>query len=108
MANSERCLKPFKCVTIVHDRAGALVIGVRVEGFNYITQPVSGDMNTEVNKRTQCGWNNWIKMSGVLCGKSVPTHVKGKIHTTIVQPAMLYGMETVPMTSYHVKQLEVT
>ena len=33
---------------------------------------------------------------------------KGKIHKTIVQPAMLYGMETVPVTSSHVKKLEVT
>ena len=26
----------------------------------------AGDMSTEVNKRTQRGWNNWRKMSGVL------------------------------------------
>ena len=26
-------------------------------------------------------------------------HVKGKIHNMIVQPAMLYGMETMRMTS---------
>ena len=34
--------------------------------------------------------------------------MKGNIHKTIVQPAMLYGMETVPMTSSHVKKLDVT
>ena len=66
-----------------------------------------GDMNTAVNRR-QCGWNNWRKMSGVLCDKRVPPHVKGKIHKMIVQPAMLYGAETVPMTSSRVKKLEVT
>ena len=33
---------------------------------------------------------------------------KGKINKMIVQPAMLYGMETVPVTSSHVKKLEVT
>ena len=38
----------------------------------------------------------------------VPPHVKGKIHKMIVQPAVLYGMETVPVTSSHVKKLEVT
>ena len=64
-------------------------------------------MSTEINKRTQCGWNNWRKMSGVLCDKRVPPHVKGKIHKMIVQPAMLYGMETVPVTSSHVKEREV-
>ena len=52
--------------------------------------------------------DNWRKMSGVLCDKRVPPHVKGKIHKIIVQPAMLYGMETVPVTSSHVKKLEVT
>ena len=47
-------------------------------------------------------------MSGVLCNKRVPPHVKVKIHKMIVQPAMLYGMETVPVTSSHVRKLEVT
>ena len=47
-------------------------------------------------------------MSGVLCDKRVPPLDKGKIHKMIVQPAMLYGMETVPVTSSHLKKLEVT
>ena len=55
-------------------------------------------MNTEVNKRTQCGWNNWRKMSGILRDKRIPPHVKGHIHNMIVQPAILHGMETVPVT----------
>ena len=78
--------------------------------FKYLgrTLQSDGDMSTEVNKRTQCGWNNRWKMSGVLCDKIVPPHVEGKIHTMIVQPVMLYGMETVPVTSSHVKKLEVT
>ena len=67
-----------------------------------------GGMSTEINKRIQCGWNNWRKMAEVLCDKRVPPHVKGKIHKMVVQPAMLYGMETVPVTSSHVKKLEVT
>ena len=37
-----------------------------------------GDMNTEINKRTQCGWNNWRKMSGILCDKRVPPPSEGK------------------------------
>ena len=65
-------------------------------------------MSTEVNNKRQCGWKNWWEVTGVLCDKRVPPHVKGRIHKTIVQPAMLYGMETVPVTSSHVKKLEVT
>ena len=47
-------------------------------------------------------------MSGVLCDKRLPPHVKGNIHKAIVQPAMMCGMETVPVTRSHVKKLEVT
>ena len=35
-------------------------------------------------------------------------YVKRNNHKMIVQPATLYGMETVPVTSSHVKKLEVT
>ena len=82
----------------------------QVTEFKYMgsTMQSDGDMSTEVKKRTQCGWNNWRKMSGVLRDKRIPPHVKGKIHQMIVQPAMLYGMETVPVTSSHGKKLEVT
>ena len=81
-----------------------------VTEFKYLgsTLQSDGDMNTEVIKKTECGWNNWRKMSGILCEKRIPPHVKGKIHKMIVQPAMLYRMETVPMTSSHAKKLEVT
>ena len=41
-------------------------------------------MNTEVNKRTHCGWNNWRKMPCVLGDKMVPPHVNRKFHTMIV------------------------
>ena len=37
-----------------------------------------GGMSSEINKRTQCGWNYWRKMSGILCDKRVPPHVKGR------------------------------
>ena len=79
----------------------------QVTEFKYLgcTLQSDGDMSTEISK---CGWNNWRKMSGLLCDKRVPPHVKGKIHKTIVQPAMLYGMETAPVTSSHLKKLEVT
>ena len=43
----------------------------------------------------------------VLRGKMIPHHIKGKIYKKIVQPAMLYVMETVLMTSYCVKKREV-
>ena len=47
-------------------------------------------------------------ITGILCDKRIPPHVKGNSHKMIVQPAMLNGMETVPMTSSHAKKPEVT
>ena len=43
----------------------------QVTEFKYmgITLQSDGDTGTEVHKRTQCGWNNWRKMSGVRCDK---------------------------------------
>ena len=74
--------------------------GVRVSGWNAIrkckyeicpaatghrikidmgnTMQSDGDMNAEVSKTAQCGWNNWRKMSGVICEQRMPPHVKGK------------------------------
>ena len=82
----------------------------QVTEFKYLIRTLQsdGDINTDVNQRAQCGWNNWRNMAGVLCNKKVPPHEKGNIHKIIVQPAMLYGMETVSVTSSHVKKLEVT
>ena len=82
----------------------------QVTEFKYLgsTLQRDEDMHADVNKRTQCGWNNWRKRSGVLCDKRMPLHVKGKIHENIVQPAITYGMETIPMTSSYLKKLEVT
>ena len=52
------------------------------------------------------GGKNW-KMSGVLCDKKIPPKVKGKVYKMVVQPAMLYAVETVPMTRSQVKKLHV-
>ena len=49
------------------------------------TLQCDGDMNTKVNKMTQWGRNDWRKMSGALCDKRVPPHVKENIHKMIVQ-----------------------
>ena len=61
-------------------------------------------MNAEVNKRTQCG----RKCQGSYATIAYHlTLIRENIHKMIVQPAMLYGMETALTTSYHVKKLKV-
>ena len=73
----------------------------QVEEFRYLGSTIvhNATANREVMKRIEADWRNWKKVTGVLCNKRVPVSVKGKIHKTIVQPAMIYAMETVPLTA---------
>ena len=61
-----------------------------------------------VQRRVQAVWNGFRKVSGVLCDKNMPRKVKGKLYRTCVRQAMLYGMETAPLTKCHEKRLEVS
>ncbi|XP_063586992.1 uncharacterized protein LOC134764337 [Penaeus indicus] len=74
-----------------------------VKEFKYLrsTLQADGGVDAEISRRIQSGWNNWKKMSGVLCDKRIPTRVKGKMHQTVIQPAMLYRLETRPQTRRH-------
>ncbi|XP_047471504.1 uncharacterized protein LOC125026943 [Penaeus chinensis] len=67
-----------------------------VNEFRYLGSTVQSDggAEAEISRRIQSGWNNWEKMTGVMCDKRVPARVKGKIHRTVIQPTMLYGLET--------------
>ena len=72
----------------------------RVSEFRYLGSTVQADdgSETEVAKRIAAGWNNWRKVSGVLCDQKVSLSVKGKLHKVVVRPAMLYSMETLAVT----------
>ena len=60
-----------------------------------------------MRKRIQAGWNNWRKVTGLVCDRKVPVRLKGCMHKAIVRPAMLYGMETVPLNKSMVKKMDV-
>ena len=68
----------------------------RVEEFKYLGSTISedGGLDTEITHRIKAGWKNWKKMSGVLCNKRIGIKLKGKVHKTVVKPAMMYGAET--------------
>ena len=71
----------------------------RVDAFKYLGSTVQGNgsLNQEINHRIQAGWNNWKKVSGVLCDKRISIKTKGKIYKTCVRPAAMYGSETWPL-----------
>lgn len=51
-----------------------------------------------MKKSVQEGRSGWKREKrGVICERRVPTSVKGKVHKTVVRPAMLYGLEAVTL-----------
>ena len=69
----------------------------RVKKFKYLGSTVQegGSCEREVEKRVQAEWNRWRKVSGVICDRRLPARVKGKVYSSVVRPAMVYGLETV-------------
>ena len=55
----------------------------------------------------QAEWYGWRKVSGVICDRRLPTRVKGKVYSSVVRPAMVYGLETVAVTKKQVKEIKV-
>ena len=81
----------------------------RVKEFKYLGSTVQeiGSCEREVKKRVQAGWNGWRKISGVICDKRLPARVKEKVYSSVVRPAIVYGLETVAVTKKQVKKMEV-
>ena len=82
----------------------------RVKEFKYLGSMVqeSGSVEREVKKRVQAEWNKWRRVSGVICDRRLPARVKGKVYSSVVRPAMVYGLETVAVTKKQVEEMEVT
>ena len=81
----------------------------RVKEFKYLGSTVqeSGSCEREVKRRVQAGWNRWRKVSGVICHRRLPARVKGKVYSSVVRTAMVYGLETVAVTKKQLKEMEV-
>ena len=81
----------------------------KVKEFKYLGSMVreSGSCKREVKKRVQAGWNGWRRVLGVICDRRLPAGVKGKVYSSVVRPAMVYGLETVAVTKKQVEEMEV-
>ena len=81
----------------------------RVKEFKYLGSTVqeSGGYEREVKKRVQAGWNGWRRVSRVICDRRLPARLKGKVYSSMVRPAMVYGLETVAVTKKQVEEMEV-
>ena len=81
----------------------------RVRSFKYLGSMMqsSCDLDSEISHRIQSGWNNWRKVTGVVCDRRVPIQLKGKIHKAVVRPALMYGLETAPIKKAEERKLDV-
>ena len=81
----------------------------RVKELKYLglTVQESVSCEREVKRRMQAGWNGWRKVSGVICDRSLPARVKGKVYSSVVRPATVYGLETMAVTKKQVEEMEV-
>ena len=77
--------------------------------FRYLGSTIqsNGESGREIKKRIQAGWHSWRGMASLLCDRRVSARLKGKIHRTVVRPAMMYGLETVAMMKRQEAELEV-
>ena len=102
----------YMCINEIQDNGTVQMQGedvAKVREFKYLGSTVqsNGECGREVKHRVQAGWNGWRKVSGVLCDKRISAKMKGKVYKTAVRPAMLYGLEAVPLTKRQEKELEV-
>ena len=102
----------YLCVGQQNERPAITMNGIDIpEGndFKYLGSTIQGDggCETEVKKRMQAGWNNWRKVTGVMCDKRMPAKLKGKVYEAVIRPAMMYGLETVALTKKQESDLDV-
>ena len=55
----------------------------------------------------QAEWNKWRKVSGVICDRRLPARVKGKVYSSVVRPAIVYGLKMVAVTKKQMEEMEV-
>ena len=80
----------------------------RVKEFKHLgsTGQESGSCEREVKRRVQARCNGWRKLSGVICDRRLAARVKGKVYSSLVRPAMVYGLEMVAVTKKQVQEME--
>ena len=81
----------------------------RVKEFKYLGSIVeeSGSCEREVKRRVHAGWNEYRKASGLICDRRLLARVKGKVYSSVVRPAMVYGLDMVVVTKKQVEEMEV-
>ena len=75
----------------------------------YLGWAVCGDGKTarEVRRRVQAEANAWRAVEGVMTDRQISKILKGKVMSTCVTPASLYGTATLALTELQQQRLQV-
>ena len=81
----------------------------KVKEFKYLGSTVQESVSCEreVKKKVKAEWNESKKVSRIICDRRLPARVNGKVYSSVVRPAMVYGLETVAVTKKQVEEMEV-
>ena len=60
-----------------------------------------GKTEGEVRGRVHAGANTWRAVEGVMADRRISKRLKGKVVSTCVTPACLYGTETLALTELY-------
>ncbi|XP_056112726.1 uncharacterized protein LOC130089448 [Rhinichthys klamathensis goyatoka] len=79
----------------------------KVEQFKYLgsTLSANGDSLPDTRAGVNTAWMKWRQVTGVLCDRRMPSHLKAKVYKTVLRPVALYGAECWPATTKHEQAL---
>ena len=77
----------------------------------YLEGAVCGDGKTErevgLRRRVKARANAWRAVEGVMANRRIAKRLKGKVMSTCVTPACLYGTESLALTELQQQRLQV-
>lgn len=63
--------------------------------FKYLGSVINNTAtcDDDLNHRVSVGWQKWKENSSIFCDRKMPLKLKGKLYSTVVRPALLYGSQ---------------
>jgi hypothetical protein len=105
-------IKKTEYMEVGHQTPGTINAGEPLEKttcFRYLGSRLAAEGGTQedVTARINAAWMKWREITGVLCDKKMPLHLKSKVYRTVVRPVALYGAECWPTTKKDEARLSV-
>ncbi|VDO93776.1 unnamed protein product [Heligmosomoides polygyrus] len=74
--------------TDVNESGSIKINGTELAGtsvFKYLESAIASDggLMVEVNSRVSAAWSKWRSLTGVLCDRKIPEHLKSKIYRAV-------------------------